>query len=373
MNTRSCPLNSLKKGSWFKLICGASYQYLPAVRNLSLTYSLAGADCIDVAADSAVINAARQGIQAAAKIAKKTNQKSIKLPWLMVSINDGEDPHFRKAQFDATQCPSDCPQPCLSVCPADAINFNPTEKKVSGVIDRLCYGCGRCLPVCPSEIIFTRSHVSTPETVIPWIESMAIEAIEIHTQIGHYDDFKRVWQAIAPVAWRLKVLAISCTNEPGVIDYLHSLYRLIGPLPCPLIWQTDGRSMSGDIGKGTTHAAIAFAQKVLQAKLPGYVQLAGGTNHHTVTKLKAFGMLPLPDGHRPKTPTVAGVAYGSYARSLISPILAKLETIGDRNLDNNQDRIHSMDKLYTKLELSPELLEQAVARAKSLVNSDRIE
>ncbi|MGF1674168.1 MAG: 4Fe-4S ferredoxin, partial [Rivularia sp. (in: cyanobacteria)] len=37
------PLLSLKEGHWFKLICGASFQHLPAVRSLTLAYTLAGA------------------------------------------------------------------------------------------------------------------------------------------------------------------------------------------------------------------------------------------------------------------------------------------------------------------------------------------
>ena len=62
------PLQSLQKGHWFKLICGASYQHLPAVRNLSLAYALAGADCIDVAADAAVVAAAKEGLAVAEKL-----------------------------------------------------------------------------------------------------------------------------------------------------------------------------------------------------------------------------------------------------------------------------------------------------------------
>ena len=139
---QSNPLHSLKEGSWFKLICGASYQHLPAIRSLALAYSLAGADCIDVAADLAVITAAQEGINAARK-QLQCESVSDSLPWLMVSINDGSDPHFRKAKFDVTQCPTDCPQPCANVCPADAINLN-----LEGVIDSLCYGCGRCEPIC---------------------------------------------------------------------------------------------------------------------------------------------------------------------------------------------------------------------------------
>ena len=186
----SHPLHSLKAGSWFKLICGASYQHLPAVRNLALAYSLAGADCIDVAADSAVIMAAREAIATAVKLSKVA-----KPPLLMVSINDGEDPHFRKAQFEAQSCPTACPQPCVAICPAEAIVF---ESRYAGILDRLCYGCGRCLPVCPSNIITTRERVTTPEMVVPWLEEMAIDAVEIHTQVGHYDNFMRVWEQIFP-------------------------------------------------------------------------------------------------------------------------------------------------------------------------------
>ncbi|MGL6283561.1 MAG: 4Fe-4S ferredoxin, partial [Microcoleaceae cyanobacterium] len=54
-NTNNYPLHSLQHHQWFKLICGASFQELNVIRNLTLVYALAGADCIDVAADPAVI------------------------------------------------------------------------------------------------------------------------------------------------------------------------------------------------------------------------------------------------------------------------------------------------------------------------------
>ncbi len=365
MNVLLHPLHSLQTGSWFKLICGASYQHLPAVRSLALAYGMAGADCIDVAADAAVITAAQEGI---AVVKQLSNGK--RAPWLMVSINDGEDPHFRKAEFDATQCPSDCPQPCVGVCPANAISLDGDG--FTGVVDRLCYGCGRCLPICPSELIVARSYVSTPAVVVPWIESMGIDAIEIHTQVGRHADFQRVWQQISPKINQLKLLAISCTDAPDVIDYLRSLYDLISPLSIPLIWQTDGRSMSGDIGKGTTHAAIALAQKVLSANLPGYVQLAGGTNDYTVTKLKTARMLQPKNSHNygylnQKNTEVSGVAYGSYARSLLSSILEKLEVTENLNLDSSLSKEKSMKQVFSQLENNPILLKQAVLTASSLV------
>jgi hypothetical protein len=121
--------------------------------------------------------------------------------------------------------------------------------------------------------------------------STGVDAVEIHTQVGRLTEFKRLWQAISPWADRLKVVAISCPDGENLTDYLHALYDLIAPINSALIWQTDGRPMSGDIGDGTTHAAVKLAQKVLAAKLPGYVQLAGGTNSYTVAKLKAMGLL----------------------------------------------------------------------------------
>jgi Fe-S-cluster-containing hydrogenase component 2 len=348
-------LQSLVEGSWFKLICGASYQHLPAIRSLALAYSLAGADCIDVAADKAVIFAAKEGIAVAAKLSsrKATNHRQ---PLLMVSLNDDEDPHFRKAEFDVTQCPTDCSRPCETICPAQAINDR-------GIIDNICYGCGRCLPICPENLIVTRSYVSTPQTVIPLIEEMGIDAVEIHTQSGHFEQFKRLWTAIKPVVPKLKLLAISCPDASDAIAYLRSLYKLISPLPCPLIWQTDGRPMSGDIGAGTTHAAVKFATKIIKANLPGYVQLAGGTNSYTITKLKSAGMLQnLPDNQNRNginQKKVAGVAYGSYARSLLLPILEQLETTNNFN--------HQVNCGTQTLENNPELLQQAVDKAHSLV------
>lgn len=48
-------------------------------------------DCIDCAADPSVINAVNEGIEAAREIV------SIRRPWVMISVNDDEDLHFRKA------------------------------------------------------------------------------------------------------------------------------------------------------------------------------------------------------------------------------------------------------------------------------------
>ncbi|PSP17177.1 MAG: 4Fe-4S ferredoxin [Cyanobacteria bacterium QS_8_64_29] len=354
MTERPQPLQALQQGHWFKLICGASYQHQPAVRSLSLAYALAGADCIDVAADPAAIAAAREGVQAAQRLAPTGQPR----PWLMVSLNDGDDPHFRKAEFDVTACPPACPQPCIAACPAEAITFQAQAHGSAGVIAQRCYGCGRCLPVCPSQLIQTRSYQVTPQALSPQLASGEIDAIEIHTQVGREREFRALLSALEPYRHCLKLLAISCPDGPQLLDYLRSLARMVLPAPHALIWQTDGRPMSGDIGVGTARASLKLARKVLAGSLPGYVQLAGGTNQHTVTKLAEAGLLSGSQGN--SLPPAAGIAYGSYARSLLSPVLAELEALNQRNLDANRP--------YVQLEQCPQLCERAVAQAQALVS-----
>ncbi|MEH2461753.1 circadian clock protein LdpA [Nostoc sp.] len=372
------PLQSLKQGHWFKLICGASFQHLPAVRSLTLAYTLAGADCIDVAADPAVIASAQAALQVARTLTRDAQKRGFDYkgnsPFLMVSLNDGEDPHFRKAEFNPTECPTDCPRPCERICPAQAIVFNSIKSDFSGVLSQKCYGCGRCIPACPYDIIYTNSYMSTPGAIAPLVMSTGVDAVEIHTKVGRLAEFEQLWQAISPWANQLKLLAISCPDGEGMTDYLRAIYDLIAPLKSVLIWQTDGRPMSGDIGDGTTLAAVKLGQKVLAAKLPGYVQLAGGTNSYTVAKLKAMGLLKEAEGQgargrgeefspllpAPCSPSsISGVAYGSYARVLLSPILEQLE---------NKEVSNTNTKATGSLEEDNTLLWQAVELAHSLVS-----
>jgi len=379
------PLKALKEGHWFKLICGASYQHLPAVHSLALAFSLAGADCIDVAADPAVIFVAKSAIAlATSRFRDKARQRGYLYqgsPWLMVSFNDGEDPHFRKAEFDPLHCPSDCKRPCELVCPAQAITVDSIQAGI-GVLSDRCYGCGRCLPICPIQHVTTRSHILSAEEIAALVLPSGVDAIEIHTQVGRLNEFKKLWQAIAPWVSQLKLVAISCPDGEELIEYLWALYNIVAPLPCPLVWQLDGRPMSGDIGAGTTHATIRLGQKVLAAKLPGYLQLAGGTNHYTVPKLRALGLLKstispsfeLAHPARSPVASIAGVAYGSYARSLLLPILNNLEmlemaALSDQRsptLTYNDQFIGVIDRPL-QLETRPELLWQAVDLAHSLI------
>ncbi|MEL6472028.1 MAG: LdpA C-terminal domain-containing domain [Cyanobacteria bacterium J06623_4] len=343
------PLQSLQAGCWFKLICGASYQALPEVRSLALVYALAGADCIDMAADPAVVAAVKSGLAAAQRVAAEPAHPLINTPYefrrplLMVSMSAGEDPHFRKAWFDSAVCPSECDRPCERICPAAAIDSD-------GVIDAHCYGCGRCLPVCPYGLIEARSQPTSVDAIAQQTLTQ-VDALEIHTQVGQLDEFRSLWQRIRPWVGHLSIISVSCPDGEGLVDYLRALQRLMSlhTLGIALIWQTDGRPMSGDIGKGTTHAAVRLAQKVLTASLPGYIQLAGGTNQYTVFKLRELGLWQpskaCSEGMSVNARGVAGIAYGSYARRLL------MTEIGQTHY----------------LEEDPQALKTAVALARSLV------
>ena len=333
-------LISLQAGRWFKLIGGASYQHLPSIRNLALAYTLAGADCIDVAADPAVVSAVKEAFHVISQLPQITEvaeffpgQMSAELPLLMVSFSDGEDPHFRKAQFDPKNCPPTCARPCETICPAAAIAFTPAA---SGVIEERCYGCGRCLPVCPIQQIETVTRATALDAIAASLLEQ-VDAIEIHTQVGRYDQFMALWTVLQPYRHQLSVISISCPEQEGVVDYLWQLYEGMRPLNVPLIWQTDGRPMSGDLGRGTTHATLRHARRMLQSGPPGYVQLAGGTNAHTAQKFHALALedastiaasgAELGSLSNPVSrPRLGGVAFGSFARRLLSPILEEWST-----------------------------------------------
>jgi len=174
------------------------------------------------------------------------------------------------------------------------------------------------------------------------LETLPISAIEIHTQEGHYGKFISLWEKIEAYLCKLKVIAISCPYTPTVINYLAKINEYISPLEIPLIWQTDGRPMSGDIGEGTTHLTIKYAQKLRESDIKGFIQLAGGTNEHTVKKLIKLNLRPL----------VSGIAFGSQGRKIMGDVLHQLEEISGTN----------------KLENYPDLLWQGVEIANQLVS-----
>jgi hypothetical protein len=87
-------------------------------------------------------------------------------------------------------------------------------------------------------------------------------------------------------------------------------------------------------------AAVRLLEAVGPLAPPGPLQLAGGTNSHT---------LPLVHQLPRAAPPVAGVAFGSVARQQLQPLLLEAQGRGQRLLDQ------------------PDLLQPALALASALV------
>ena len=333
------PELALARGRWVKWIAGASNQDLASIEDLAGIHALAGVHCLDVAADAAVVAAARRGIAWARERTARSSApgpRQVAGPWLMVSLSDGADPHFRKASFDPALCPPDCPRPCARVCPALAI---PAEPEGSGVLAERCYGCGRCLPACPLGLIEERQHVLEPEAVAPLLAQLRPDAIELHTQMGRQAAFAERLAQVRAAGLPLRRLAVSCGLEPATGSALpqrpvsvrelarelwlrHGLVRSAGLRP---LWQLDGRPMRGDVGAGTAHAAVRLWQQLAPLAPPGPLQLAGGTNAHTHALVQqVVGEMRAP---------LAGIAFGGVSRSLLQPLLQRAQERGQRLLD----------------------------------------
>uniref|UniRef100_A0A0E0KYQ5 4Fe-4S ferredoxin-type domain-containing protein n=1 Tax=Oryza punctata TaxID=4537 RepID=A0A0E0KYQ5_ORYPU len=350
---------ALRRGDWVKLICGASFEDSADVRNLSLVYTLAGVDCIDCAADASVVGAVNEGIDVAASIVP-----AVERPWVMVSVNDDcRDLHFRKAEFDPEDCPPDCSKPCEKVCPADAISlervmiegkhsqFDPSCGKLQGgVITERCYGCGRCLSVCPYDKIRAMSYVRDPTMTAELLKRNDVDAIEIHTTGKGTDMFNTLWSSLGESINNVKLIAVSLPDVgDSTVNFMNAMYTTMqSHLQGYNLWQLDGRPMSGDIGRGATRETVSFAVHLssISNRPPGFYQLAGGTNSYTVDCLKKAGLFQCTNFPGAATSGVTdcqqafvgGIAYGGYARKIVGRVLRKIPAqFGHARIEDHPD------------------------------------
>ncbi|MDP7327092.1 MAG: LdpA C-terminal domain-containing domain [Prochlorococcaceae cyanobacterium ETNP7_MAG_30] len=288
-----------------KLICGASNQDLLAITDLCAVFAAAGVHCVDVAADAAVVRAARKGLDWA------QSRGGIR-PSLMVSISDGKDAHFRKAWFDPACCPIDCLRPCRHVCPAEAFG------EQGGIQLSRCYGCGRCLPTCPLGLIDEHDQRLELKDLGHLLVSVRPDAVEIHTAPGRAEAFKSTVAAViaaqVPLQWMgvsggLEGHGLTVEALASELWQRHGCLRRFGQRP---LWQLDGRPMSGDVGPGTARVAVALWRELLPWAPPGQLQLAGGTNSHTIRYLSGDN-------------GPAGIAFGGIARKLLQPWLLEAQ------------------------------------------------
>ena len=246
-------------------------------------------------------------------------------PWLMLSLSDGPDPHFRKAWFDPDRCPPDCRRPCERVCPALAIGLASTGQ--AGVLDDRCYGCGRCLSACPLGLIEERHHVLAAAAVPALLAALQPDAVELHCQVGRLESFaERLAQLLASgvALRRVAVSMVPSGGEPiALAAELWRRFALLRGAGYRPLWQLDGRPMSGDLGAVTAGCAVRLLQQLRPWAPPGPLQLAGGTNAHSFAALQQAGLVA----------ATAGVAFGGEARRRLQPWLLAAQQRGLRLLD----------------------------------------
>ena len=319
----------VKNDKWVKLICGASNEDLAFIEDLCAIYSAAGVDYIDIAADPSVANAARSGIN-------WSMERFGSLPKLMVSISDGRDIHFRKATFNPSICPANCPRPCEKICPTFAINQD-------GVNKSKCYGCGRCISSCPLNLITEYDYRLSHNSLKDILQKINPDAIEIHTETNRAESFKKLAKIIKNSSVNFKSISVSCglsQSNAKASDLLKTFwerYSILKDHGAQLIWQLDGRPMSGDLAASATQAAVKLWEKMRNDLPPGLIQLAGGTNGNTY---KLFNNDKLPDG----------IAFGGAARKLVQPII--------------EESFKENKKIYE----DPEKMHLAIEKAKILIN-----
>tara|TARA_Y100001968_G_scaffold306114_1_gene322636 strand:+ start:207 stop:1172 length:966 start_codon:yes stop_codon:yes gene_type:complete len=288
------------------LICGASNQDLLSISDLCAVYATLGVHCIDVAADPAVVHAAREALD-------WVEERQGTRPWLMVSVSDGKDAHFRKAWFDPQKCPPDCSRPCEKICPVKAIS------SFGAVDSRLCYGCGRCISSCPLGIIDEKDRTIGIQDFAELLSQLSPDAIEIHTAPGRLEAFKMTLNELLKAKVPFNRISVSCGLEGYEINYedlakefmdRYLYLKRFDQLP---LWQLDGRKMCGDLGQGTAKFAVSLWQNIRHLMPPGPLQLAGGTNNETI---KYFSNNEGP----------SGIAFGGMARKIIQPWLLEAQS-----------------------------------------------
>ena len=321
--------NKITSDKWVKLICGASNEDKSSIEDLCAIYSAAGVDYIDIAADPSVADAARNGI----------NWSKIKYgkdPGLMISISDGKDIHFRKAKFDPKKCPPDCKRPCEKICPTFAINEY-------GISKNKCYGCGRCITSCPLNLISEYEYQLSQNSLKDILLKIKPDAVEIHTEINRTDSFIKISNIIKDSGVKLKKISVSCglaqsnAKPDDLAKAFWERYEILSIHNVQLIWQLDGRPMSGDIAATTAKAAVKLWETIHPILPPGLIQLAGGTNGNTY---KFLDKNKIPDG----------IAFGSVARKIVQPLI--------------EDTFRTNQKIYE----NPEKMALAIKKAKTLLN-----
>ena len=316
----------LNKKKFFKLVCGAGNEDAEEVRKLVFVYTLAGAKCMDVSANTDVVSNAAMGIDEAFSYAKKINRRISIRPFINVSIGMRGDPHVRKALITdkCVRCGV-----CIEECPTDAIGEDFKIKEAR------CIGCGGCESACNyGAIRFYHGKDHDLSRLLRECRECGAEQLELHAAVPDSDSIFDEWDIINNI--------VKDNYVSMCLDRLHlsdsALKRRIKKARAVskerLIIQADGVPMSG--GKddfNTTLQAVAIADIIMKQKLGVKVLLSGGTNSLTAKLADECGV------------AYNGISIGTFARNLVKGLIKKDDFMEDN--DSIRKAVSIADLLIT--------------------------
>lgn len=223
----------------------------------------------------------------------------------MVSLNAGEDIHFRKVSIDSGKC-INCFE-CLKSCPAKAL-YN--ENNIIKINYESCYGCGRCEKSCLHNAInFIKLNNSFDNL-------NGISALEIHTGNNSIEEVRNYLESIDNCLKNIELLSFSVEsqrfNAKELSDYVNSLTELISD---KVIIQIDGAPMGATSDALSSLQSICAASILVESKTNAYIQISGGVNYFSKKLTNQLGL------------KISGFGYGTFARKIVLSYLEELDDL----------------------------------------------
>ena len=178
-------IQDLQSHQYHKLIIGAALKDYEAIEKYSYYFTHAAANVIDISAFPHSLISAKKGIQKALE-----EDSSLSAPIIMVSVNVGKDPHFRRIEVDFKNC-TDC-LACVPTCPSEA--FSITDQKLDYEIN-LCFACSKCIEYCNFDALHFKDWSAFKEESLLELIELGAGAIEIHLN-NDLDAFRGFYKSL---------------------------------------------------------------------------------------------------------------------------------------------------------------------------------
>lgn len=292
---------SLRERDFVKIICAAGTEDPLIVKNIALIYTLAGADCIDMAANPSIVKAARAGVELAKSLALKFGKGEASEPILCISFGVKGDQHVRKARV--TEIGKGLVA-LTKVCPTNAI-VGGTNGEPVRVIEPLCIGAGKCALVKPGAIEFYTPERNLRE-ILPLCKAEGAAMFELHANAGTDEEVVEDWQLmneVNPGGYLSMCIGRSYKSNKEILERVEKIRAISGQRT---IIQADGNPMTGESDSMNCGLqAVAMGDIIRKMRNPPFVLLSGGTNAKSVELAKFSGVL------------LNGISFGSYARKIV--------------------------------------------------------